>query len=174
MRRTASDGVAVADSERAFKSMTIGDLLDPGAVALRVSAPGKRQVLGVIADVASRVLGVEASAVLEGLLEREAAGSTGVGQGVAIPHARIDGLDRVRAVFVRLETPVAFDAVDDKPVDLLLALFAPRDASAQHLRALARVSRLMRQSDLREQLRQARSADAVHVLLAQEATSTAA
>ena len=154
--------------------MTIGDLLDPGAVALRISAPGKRQVLGVVADVAARVLGVSAEAVLEGLLDREAAGSTGVGHGVAIPHARIDGVDRVRAVFVRLETPVAFDAVDDKPVDLIVALFAPRDASAQHLRALARVSRMMRQPELREHLRQARSADAVHVLLAQEATSTAA
>ncbi|ALL14958.1 PTS IIA-like nitrogen regulatory protein PtsN [Caulobacter henricii] len=154
--------------------MTIGDLLEPGAVALRVSAPGKRQVLGVIADVAARVLGVDAEPVLEGLLEREAAGSTGVGQGVAIPHARIDGLDRVRAVFVRLETPVAFDSVDDKPVDLLVALFAPRDANAQHLRALARVSRMMRQPELREQLRQARSADAVHILLAQEAASSAA
>jgi PTS system nitrogen regulatory IIA component len=154
--------------------MTIADLLDPAAVTLRVSAPGKRQVLGVIADVAARVLGVDADAVLDGLLEREAAGSTGVGQGVAIPHARIDGIERVRAIFVRLETPVAFGSVDDKPVDLLVALLAPRDASAQHLRALARVSRMMRQPELREQLRQARSADAVNVLLAHEATSTAA
>lgn len=154
--------------------MTIADLLDPAAVTLRVSAPGKRQVLGVIADVAARVLGVDADAVLDGLLEREAAGSTGVGQGVAIPHARIDGIDRVRAIFVRLETPVAFGSVDDKPVDLLVALLAPRDASAQHLRALARVSRMMRQPELREQLRQARSADAVNVLLAHEATSSAA
>lgn len=154
--------------------MTIADLLDPAAVTLRVSAPGKRQVLGVIADVAARVLGVDADAVLDGLLEREAAGSTGVGHGVAIPHARIDGIERVRAIFVRLETPVAFGSVDDKPVDLLVALLAPRDASAQHLRALARVSRMMRQPELREQLRQARSADAVNVLLAHEATSSAA
>jgi len=154
--------------------MTIADLLDPAAVTLRVSAPGKRQVLSVIADVAARVLGVDADAVLDGLMEREAAGSTGVGHGVAIPHARIDGIDRVRAIFVRLETPVAFGSVDDKPVDLLVALLAPRDASAQHLRALARVSRMMRQPELREQLRQARSVDAVNVLLAHEATSSAA
>ena len=154
--------------------MTIADLLDPAAVTLRVSAPGKRQVLSVIADVAARVLGVDADAVLEGLMEREAAGSTGVGHGVAMPHARIDGIERVRAIFVRLETPVAFGSVDDKPVDLLVALLAPRDASAQHLRALARVSRMMRQPELREQLRQARSVDAVNVLLAHEATSSAA
>ena len=156
--------------------MIIGDLLEPGAVTLRVSAANKRQVLGVIADVAARAFGVDADEALEGLIEREAAGSTGVGQGVAIPHARLSGVDRVRAVFMRLETPVAFGAVDDKPVDLLVALFAPKDADSSHLRALARVSRMMRQPELREQLRQARSADAVHVMLtqAQESKPTAA
>lgn len=159
-----------------FHTMTLGDLLEPGAVTLRVSAANKRQVLGVIADVAARVFGVDADEALEGLIERETAGSTGVGQGVAIPHARLSDIDRVRAVFVRLETPVAFGAVDDKPVDLLVALFAPRQADSNHLRALARVSRMMRQPELREQLRQARSADAVHVLLTQahESKPTAA
>lgn len=154
--------------------MTIGDLLDPGAVALRAGAPGKRQALSLVADVAARALGVDADVALEGLIEREAAGSTGVGEGVAIPHARIDGLDRMRAVVVRLDAPVAFDALDDKPVDLLVALFAPRDANAQHLRALARVARLLRQPETRSALRQARSADAIYVLLTQEAASTAA
>jgi PTS system nitrogen regulatory IIA component len=156
--------------------MTLGDLLEPGAVTLRVSAANKRQVLGVLADVAARVFGVDADEALDGLVEREAAGSTGVGQGVAIPHARLVGVDRVRAVFMRLETPVAFGAVDDKPVDLLVALFAPKDADSSHLRALARVSRMMRQPELREQLRQARSTDAVHVMLtrAQESKPTAA
>jgi PTS system nitrogen regulatory IIA component len=154
--------------------MTIGDLLDPGAVALRAGAPAKRQALSLIADVAARVMGIDADVVLEGLVEREAAGSTGVGEGVAIPHARLDGLDRVRAVVVRLDAPVAFDSLDDKPVDLLVALFAPREANAQHLRALARVARMMRQAETRAALRQARSADAIHVLLTLEATSTAA
>ncbi len=154
--------------------MTIGDLLDPGAVALRAGAPAKRQALSLVADVAARVLGVDADAVLEGLLERETAGSTGVGGGVAIPHARLDGLDRVRAVVVRLDAPVAFDALDDKPVDVLVALFAPPEANAQHLRALARVARMMRQPDVRGAIRQARSADAIHVLLTHEATSSAA
>ena len=156
--------------------MTIGDLLEPGAITLRVNAANKRQVLGVIADVAARAFGVDADEALEGLIEREAAGSTGVGQGVAVPHARLSGLDRVRAVFMRLETPVAFGAVDDKPVDLLVALFAPKDADSTHLRALARISRLMRQPEMREQLRKARSADAVHVMLTQahESKPTAA
>jgi PTS system nitrogen regulatory IIA component len=154
--------------------MTIGDLLDPGAVALRASAPGKRQALSLIADIAARVMGVDADTALDGLVEREAAGSTGVGEGVAIPHARLDGLDRVRAVVMRLDTPVAFDALDDKPVDLLVALFAPREANAQHLRALARVARMMRQPALRQALRQARSADALHVLLTDEPAGAAA
>ncbi len=128
----------------------------------------------MVADVAARVLGVDVDDVLTGLVDREAAGSTGVGEGVAIPHARLDGLDRVRAVVVRLDTPVAFDALDDKPVDLLVALFAPREANAQHLRSLARVARMMRQPELRVALRQARSADALHVLLTQETTGAAA
>jgi len=156
--------------------MTIGDLLEPGAVVLRVSASNKRQVLGVIADVAARVFGVDAHEAVEGLIERENAGSTGVGQGVAIPHARLADIDRVRAVFLRLETPVAFGALDDKPVDLLVALFAPKDADSSHLRALARVSRMMREPEVREQLRKARSADAAHVMLTQlhESKPTAA
>jgi PTS system nitrogen regulatory IIA component len=154
--------------------MNIGDLLDRGAVAPRVSAANKRQALSVIAEIAARSFGLKAPQVLEALTEREAAGSTGVGQGVAVPHARLAGLTRLRAVFVRLEQPVEFEAVDDRPVDLLFALFAPPQASGEHLRALARVSRLMRQSDIREQLRQARSADAIHALLAQEARPSAA
>lgn len=154
--------------------MTIGDLLEPGAVALRAGAPSKRQALSMVADVAARVLGLDAEAVLEGLIEREAAGSTGVGEGVAIPHARLEGLEAIRAVVVRLDAPVAFDALDDKPVDLLIALLAPPEANAQHLRALARVARMMRQADMRKALRQASSTDAIHVLLTQDVASTAA
>jgi PTS system nitrogen regulatory IIA component len=148
--------------------MNIGDLLDRSAISLRVSASSKRQALAVIAEIAARRLGQDAGAILDALLEREATGSTGVGHGVAAPHARLAGLDRMRGVFIRLEQPVEFDAVDDQPVDLIFALFAPKEAVTEHLRALARVSRLLRQSELREQLRQARTTDAVHALLAQE------
>jgi PTS system nitrogen regulatory IIA component len=154
--------------------MNIGDLLDRGAIAPRATAPRKRQALGVVAELAARSFGLKASEVLEALLEREAAASTGVGYGVAVPHARLKGLDRLRGVFVRLEQPVEFQAVDDRPVDLLFALFAPPEASGEHLRALARVSRVFRQAELREALRQARSADAIHALLVQEARPTAA
>ena len=154
--------------------MNIGDLLDRGAISPRVSASSKRQALSVIAEIAARSFGLKPGEVLDALLEREAAGSTGVGYGVAVPHARIAGLARLRGVFVRLEQPVEFEAVDDRPVDLLFALFAPPEASGEHLRALARVSRVLRQADLREQLRQAHGGDAIHALLVKEARSSAA
>ena len=153
--------------------MNIGDLLDRSAIALRVSAANKRQALAVISEIAARNFGLDVGEVLDALTEREAAGSTGVGHGVAAPHARLEELQRMRGVFVRLAHPVEFDAVDDQPVDLLFALFAPKDAGAEHLRALARVSRLLRQPDLRERLRQARTADAIHAILVQDGDAAA-
>ena len=155
--------------------MQIGDLLDRSAIALRVSANSKRQALSVIAEIAARNFGLDAGAVLDALIAREQAGSTGVGHGVAAPHARVEGLERLRGVFVRLEQPVDFGSVDDQPVDLIFALFAPKDAQGvEHLRALARVSRVLRQSDLRQQLRQARTIDAIRALLTQDSRSSAA
>jgi len=151
--------------------MNIGELLDRTAISARVSAANKKKALAVIAEIAARNFGLEPGNVLEALVERENAGSTGVGHGVAVPHARLEGLERMRGVFVRLEQPVEFQSVDDQPVDLLFALFAPKNAGAEHLRALARVSRLLRQAELREQLRKARSADAVHALLVQDVSA---
>ena len=148
--------------------MNIGELLDRTAISARVSAANKKKALAVIAEIAARNFGLEPGNVLDALVEREIAGSTGVGHGVAVPHARLEGLQRMRGIFVRLEQPVEFQSVDDQPVDLLFALFAPKNAGAEHLRALARVSRLLRQGELREQLRKARSADAVHALLVQD------
>jgi PTS system nitrogen regulatory IIA component len=152
----------------------LGELLDQGAISARVNASGKRQALGIIADIAARSVGCSSADILSGLLARERLGSTGVGYGVAVPHARLKGLDRMRGVFVRLETPIDFGAVDDQPVDLIFALLGPADHQAEHLRALARVSRALRQADLRQQLRLARGADAIHALLAREARPTAA
>lgn len=154
--------------------MIIGELLDRSAISLRASAANKTKALAVIAEIAARHFHLDAGDVLEALSEREAAGSTGVGYGVAVPHARLPSLERMRAVFVRLDQPVDFGSVDDQPVDLLFALFAPKNAGAEHLRALARVSRLMRQADLREQLRNARTLDAVYALLVQDAARPAA
>ncbi|WP_310541443.1 PTS sugar transporter subunit IIA [Phenylobacterium sp.] len=154
--------------------MLIGEILERAAIAPRVSALNKRQVLALVSEIAGRQFGLDAGVILDALAERETASSTGVGYGVAVPHARLDGLQRMRAVFLRLDHPVAFDSVDDLPVDLVFALFAPPDASTEHLRTLARVSRLLRQADLREQLRQAKTPDTIHALLVQEARSSAA
>ncbi len=160
--------------------MDIGDWLDRSAIAHRSSADGKRQALAAVAEIAARTFirpglpPFKASEVFDALVEREAQGSTGVGRGVAVPHARLPGLDRMRAVFVRLDAPVAFGAVDDQPVDLLFALFAPEHAGSEHLRALARVSRLLRSEEMRQQLRLARNADAIHALLNQDTEASAA
>ncbi len=155
--------------------MDIGELLADGGVVLRGGASSKRQALHVVADVAAQALGMAEEKVLEALLEREALGSTGLGAGVAVPHARLEGVERVTAVFVRLDTPVAYGAVDDRPVDLLFALFAPPRAGADHLRALAAVSRALRSPEMREQLRQARTADAIRALFVRDnAPATAA
>lgn len=154
--------------------MDIADLLAPGGIVLRSGASSKRQALHVLAEAAARNLGVDEQTVLDALMEREALGSTGLGSGVAVPHARLDGLNRVCAVFVRLDTPVNFGAVDDRPVDLLFGLFAPPRDGAEHLRALAAVSRTLRDPELREKLRQARTVDAVSALFVREAPATAA
>jgi PTS system nitrogen regulatory IIA component len=154
--------------------MTIEDLLDRRAITPRLTARTKRQALSLVAETAARRFGLDAGEVLEALAAREQAGSTGVGAGVALPHARLPGLDRMRAVFVRLDAPVEYDAVDGAPVDILFALFAPVDAGAEHLRALARVARLLRQSELREQVRHARTTEAIYALLAQPASPSAA
>jgi PTS system nitrogen regulatory IIA component len=154
--------------------MDIGDLLDRSAIAPRVSAGDKRQALSVISEIAGRTLKLKPALVLEGLLKREELGSTGVGYGVATPHTHVQGLTRMRGIFVRLEAPIAFDAVDEQPVDLLFALLAPPDAASQHLRVLAKVSRLLRQPDLREQLRHASGPDAILALLVRDPRQTAA
>jgi PTS system nitrogen regulatory IIA component len=155
--------------------MDIAQLLATDGVVLRSGASSKRQALQTVADTAARALGLNENRVLESLLEREALGSTGLGSGVAVPHARVEGLERVVAVFVRLDTPVAYDAVDDRPVDLIFALFAPPSDGAEHLRALAAASRALRSSEMRQQLRQAHTADAIRALFVRDtAPATAA
>ena len=154
--------------------MDIGDLLDRGAIGARVHASSKRQALSVVSEIGGRAFDLKAPEVLSKLMQRERLGSTGVGHGVAVPHCRLRGLDRVRGVFLRLESPIDFGAVDDQPVDLIFALLAPISDASEQLRALARVSRALRQTDLRSQLRQAHSIDAIRALLVQEQRPTAA
>lgn len=154
--------------------MDISDLLDRAAIGARVNAANKRQALSIVSEIAGRALDLKPTEILTKMLQRERLGSTGVGHGVAVPHCRLRGLERVRGVFLRLDTPVDFGAVDEQPVDLIFALLAPPNDASEQLRSLARVSRILRQADLRQQLRQARSADAIRALLVQEQHPTAA
>lgn len=154
--------------------MDLTDLLADDGVVLRAGAPSKRQALHIVAETGAQALGLPEARVFEALLEREALGSTGLGSGVAVPHARIAGVPRVTGVFVRLDTPIAYGAVDDQPVDLLFALFAPPCDGAEHLRALATVSRALRSAETRERLRQARTVDAIRAMFVRTAEPTAA
>ena len=161
----------MSDDPSAFM---IGDLLASGCIAPRLTVGDKRQTLATISEIAARSLGLRAHKVLDALLEREALGPTGVGHGVAIPHARIEGLAQMRGVFVRVIPPVEFGAVDDEPVDLIFALLSPIGSGSEHLRALARVARALRSAELRSQLRQAGTTDAIRALFVRDARSSAA
>jgi len=131
------------------------DVLDPAAVKLRVRASSKRQLFNEIAGAAARTAGLETKAVLAALGERERLGSTGVGEGVAMPHARLAGLDQLFALFWLLDRPIDFDAIDDKPVDLVFVLLVPAGAETEHLKTLAKVARKLRDPAVRGELRQA-------------------
>ncbi|MEM9123188.1 MAG: PTS IIA-like nitrogen regulatory protein PtsN [Pseudomonadota bacterium] len=154
--------------------MGLSDLLRSEAIIPDSKAKSKKQVLQDIAERAGSLCGIEPATIFDVLLERERLGTTGVGQGVAIPHGKFDSLDRVIGLFLRLEKPIEFDAVDEKPVDLVFALLAPNEAGADHLKALARVSRLMRDQSVVEKLRGSQSAEAMHALLAADAKPHAA
>lgn len=112
--------------------------------------------------------------IVAAAMERERLGSTGVGTGVALPHARIDGIDKVHAVFARLETPLDYDAIDERPVDLVALLIAPSDAGGAHLRALAKVSRALRRSEMRQRLRAAPNAESIYTILTEAPKASAA
>lgn len=154
--------------------MELTELITREALLAALKASGKKQVLQEIANRARDAYGLTARRVFEGLIEREKLGSTAMGYGVAIPHARIEGLDRIVGVFARLEKPVDFEAADGEAVDLVFALLAPEEAGADHLRALARVSRFLRDLDTRAKLRQTERAEALYALLTEPSASRAA
>jgi len=141
------------------------DLLSPRAVRTGLRAGTKKALLQQLAAVAAPTVGVPESRIAEVLIERERLGSTGLGGGIAVPHARLPELNAVRGVFVKLDPAVDFDAIDRQPVDLVFMLLAPENAGADHLKALAEVSRLFRDRLLVEKLRGANNADAVYALL---------
>ncbi len=147
------------------------DLITPQAILANLKASSKKQALQDMARRAAELTGQHERAVFDVLLERERLGTTGVGHGIAIPHGKLPNLDRVQGVFARLERPIDFDAIDDQPVDLIFLLLAPEHAGADHLKALARVSRLLRDQGMCEKLRGSDSADAIYALLTQQETS---
>jgi nitrogen PTS system EIIA component len=155
-------------------SMPMNDLIPVDGVIANLRASSKKQVLQELARKAAEMTGQAERSIFDVLLERERLGTTGVGRGIAIPHGKLPGLPGVVAVFARLERPVDFDSIDDQPVDLLCLLLAPDGAGADHLKALARVSRLLRDPVLCDKLRGAESGDAIMALLAQQERSFAA
>jgi PTS system nitrogen regulatory IIA component len=154
--------------------MDIADLISPAAVVARLRVGSKKQLLQELAKRAAELSGFAERQIFDILLERERLGSTGVGNGIAIPHGRLPGLTRLHGLFARVEPAVDFDAVDEQPVDLVFLLLAPEGAGADHLKALARVSRLLRDRQVCEKLRGAESADALYALLTEAQTSHAA
>ena len=149
------------------KSMDdLSDLLSPQAVQAAIVVPNKKALFQQLAAAASKLVEADARAIVDRLVERERLGSTGFGGGIAIPHGKIDGLDHVVGLFARLTTPIDFAAIDDLPVDLVFLLLSPVDAGVEHLKALARVSRRMRDKPFVAKLRGAGSDDALYALFA--------
>lgn len=142
------------------------DIVSSTALATSLSVNGKKQLFQKLAELAATAYGLDVARVHESLTERERLGSTGFGGGVAIPHAKIEGLDKMCGMVVLLDPPVSFDAVDDVPVDIVFALLSPLDSGAEHLKTLARVSRYLRDEAQVARLRGARSDAALHALLA--------
>ena len=153
--------------------MEISVLLQPEAVISGLKASSKKQVLQELARHAAQITGVNDRRIFETLLERERLGTTGVGNGIAIPHGKLADFTRMYGVFARLDKPVDFDAIDEQPVDLIFLLLAPEGAGADHLKALARVSRLLRDASVCEKLRGTDSADGLYVLLTQSEAQAA-
>lgn len=150
------------------------DILTPNAILPALRVGSKKQALQEMSRHAAQLLGLPDRAVFDVVLERERLGTTGVGRGVAIPHGKLAKLEKVQGVFARLQKPIDFDSVDDQPVDLIFLLLAPEGAGADHLKALARVSRLLRDEALCEKLRGCETAEAIYALLSSTATDTAA
>jgi len=154
--------------------MQISNILKQEAVRVIGAASSKKRLFQEVAEVAHSAYGLDASPTVEALLDRESLGPTGVGHGVALPHARISGIDRVVGVFVSLEKPLDFGAVDRQPVDVVFALFAPVDAGVEHLKALALVSRTLREQSFCTKLRANPDPSTLHTILTESQSVQAA
>lgn len=154
--------------------MEIAELLTLESVLSDLKVTSKKQALQELSKCVSRSYNLAEREVFEVLLERERLGSTGVGNGIAIPHGKMESLDRLRGFFARLERPIDFEAVDDRRVDLIFLLLAPESAGADHLKALALVSRLMRDKSVCEKLRVSDNPEALYALLTDQTAHQAA
>ena len=154
--------------------MDLSDLISPQAVVPSLKANSKKQALQELAAKAAAVTGLPERDIFDTLLQRVRLGSTGVGNGIAIPHGKLPKLDHIAGVFARLQHPVNFDALDDQPVDLAFLLLAPEGAGADHLKALSRVARLLRDQELTRKLRASDSDSAIYAFLNSDPDSTAA
>jgi nitrogen PTS system EIIA component len=154
--------------------MRLADIITPGAVKVLGATSSKKRLFQDLSDLAAGAYGVSQTAVVEALLEREGLGPTGVGHGVALPHARIANLDRIRGLFIRLEKPLDFDSIDRQPVDIVFALLAPLSAGVEHLKALALVSRTLRDTGVRTKLRANDDPSTLYTILTEAQASQAA
>ncbi len=152
--------------------MNLAEIIDARAVLPQLKAQNKKQLLQELAQAISPILAVDHRIVFESLLTREKLGSTGLGQGIAIPHGRLPNITRVYGLFARLTTPIAYDSVDGEPVDLVFVLISPTQAGADHLKALARISRLLREPETMKKLRGTETSEGLYAILT-EPTATA-
>ncbi|MFA4994352.1 MAG: PTS sugar transporter subunit IIA [Bdellovibrionales bacterium] len=156
------------------QKLTMRDLVSPSTIDAALTADTKKDVLQSLAASAALLLSNDKFAVFDVLWERERLGTTGVGHGIAIPHARVPGLKKVFGFFARLKSPISFESIDEKPVDLVFLLLSPEDAGADHLQALATVSRQLRDPVLCEMLRKAKDASAIFRILTESKEAQAA
>jgi PTS system nitrogen regulatory IIA component len=153
--------------------MALADLLQQDAIIPALKVNSKKQLLQELAAKAAKITGVPEREVFDVILQRERLGSTGVGHGIAIPHGKLNSIHSIVGVFARLETPVDFEALDDQPVDLVFLLLAPEGAGADHLKALSRIARVLRDQDLVSKLRATESDTAIYTFLNQEQANAA-
>jgi PTS system nitrogen regulatory IIA component len=145
--------------------MALNDIVAANAVIPALKVNGKKQAIQEIAARAAELSGLGERTIFETLLQREKLGSTGIGHGIAIPHGKLPKLDRLFGLFARLDRPIDFESLDGQPVDLIFLLLAPEGAGADHLKALARVARLLRDPDTANKLRESSDADALYAVL---------
>ena len=154
--------------------MELSKLLIPGAVRVVGQLTSKKRLFQELGEMAAQAYGLTAAIAIDGLQERESLGATGVGHGIALPHARLFDIDRIIGVFLRMEKPLDYDSVDRQPVDLVFGLFAPKESGVDHLKALALVSRTMRDPGICAKLRANTDAGKLHAILTEARTPQAA